>query len=785
MVEGMGNLAGLLGEGVGPYVLPSSAKAATRRISLLSAFCALAAYGAPTLMVEDARSNYTIFSGEETTAAEKNAATELQKFLRLATGAILPISDRRSGPRQILVGLSPEAAALLPRIDLNALKSDEILICPTGNNLILAGERPRGTLYAVYTFLEKQLGIRFWTANEEFVPHSPRLEMPDNELRYAPKIAIRALSSYSLMHDGAFAAKSKIQGPMFKTPLKWGGCIDLIGPWHTFDRFLPAGKYLESHPEYFSLRNGTRVGGQSKGQLCLSNPELRREFLKNVLAELRKHPNPQFISVTQNDNLNYCQCDHCRKIDGAGGGPATSMIRFVNFIAKNVEKEYPGVIIQTFAYQYSRHAPTDVKPRKNVSIFLATIEQDLSRPLNDPHSKCNAAIMKDLKAWEKISSQIDIWDYVTSFSSLLLPVPNLDSACSNIRTFAAAKPHMVMMQWDIFNPGAVGDLQALKTWVWSKLLWNPDAAPAALEKEFITGYYGRAASQVEKYLQLRRNAIKRDSEPATCFAYGASWLDAKTLFAGLKILDDGEHLVASDPVLRKRLGTLAKPFEYTLLEQYNSLQSMPKCPSVKRAQQVAVEWLAFMNENKIVNWAEEWSTENSIIGIRTSLKKMAEGKALSYKFPPFLKKLKKQDYFIIEENAFAIHGGDKMAKIVDDPLAANGVALALQHREDGWSPKLFFRPPMSTDVEYDIYAAFRLDEPATGGLFQFGGYSFEDRKLYIDNHIDADKFTDMEYDYIQIGSGKVRKEGYLFIAAKVNPQIKRSLLDHLVFVKEK
>ena len=783
MVEGMDNLARLSGEGVDAYALLSSAKAATERIGLLLAFCALAAYGAPILMVEDAKSNYTIFSGEETTAAEKNAATELQRFIRLATGANLPISDRRSGPRQILVGLSPEAAALLPGIDLNALKSDEILIRPTGNNLILAGERPRGTLYAVYTFLEKQLAIRFWTATEEYVPQSPVLEMPDTELRYAPRIAIRALSSYSLMHDGAFAAKSKIHGPMFRTPPKWGGHIDLIGPWHTFDRFLPAGDYLESHPEYFSLRNGTRVGGQSKGQLCLSSPELRREFLKNVLVELRKHPNPQFISVTQNDNLNYCQCDHCRNIDEAGGGPAASMIRFVNFIAERVEREYPEVIVQTFAYQYSRRAPTDVIPRKNVSVFLATIEQDLSRPLNDPHSKCNAAIMKDLKAWEEISSQIDVWDYVTSFSSLLLPVPNLDSACSNIATFSASKPHMVMMQWDIFNPGAVGDLQALKTWVWSKILWDPDAAPAALEREFITGYYGHAASQVEKYLQLRRSAIERDSEPATCFTYGASWLDAKTLFAGLEILDDGENLVANDPVLRRRLDALAKPFEYTLLERYSSLRSMPKCPSVRRAQQIAVEWLAFMDQNKIVNWAEEWSTENSIIGIRASLKKMAEGKALRHRVPPFLKELKGQVYFVMEESAFAIHGGDKMARIVDDQLAANGVALALQHREYGWSPKLFFRAPMSTDVEYDIYAAVRLDEPATGGLFQFGGYSFEDKELYIDNHIDADGFGDVEYDYVRIGSGRVRKEGYLFIAAKVNPQIKFSLLDHLVFVR--
>ena len=291
-----------------------------------------------TVIIDQGRSDYSIFSGKSATAAEKNAAKELQRYLEAATGVNLPITEKYTGTKQLLVGASPEAAALLPKVQFSQLKPDEILITPIGNSLTLAGDFPRGTLYAVYTFLENQLGIRFWTPSEEFIPQSSRLKMPDNELRYAPRIAIRAISSNSLMNDGAFAAKFRIHGPRFRIPAKWGGNVDPIGPWHTFGQFLPASKYFESHPEYFSYRDGKRVGDARKGQLCLSNAEMRREFLKNVLAELDKHLDPQLISITQSDNCGYCQCEQCQKIDNAGGGPSASMIRFVNYIAEYLSR---------------------------------------------------------------------------------------------------------------------------------------------------------------------------------------------------------------------------------------------------------------------------------------------------------------------------------------------------------------------------------------------------------------------------------------------------------------
>ena len=67
-----------------------------------------------------------------------------------------------------MVAVGPGAAkAVLPGLDLDkaALGEDGIVLKSAPPHLVLtgaAGSR-RGTLYAVYEFLERELGVRWWT----------------------------------------------------------------------------------------------------------------------------------------------------------------------------------------------------------------------------------------------------------------------------------------------------------------------------------------------------------------------------------------------------------------------------------------------------------------------------------------------------------------------------------------------------------------------------------------------------------------------------------------------
>ena len=143
-----------------------------------------------------------------------------------------------------------------------------------------------------------------------------------------------------------------------------GGNIPYLGEvsCHTLSTvFCSAGKYFESHPEYFALRDGVRV----PLQLCLTDEKVYEIVLDEVLNDLKEEHDSkadlQIISLSQADNNDYCECDKCRTLDDANGSHAGSLITFVNRIAAAVkEKGYNNVAFDTLAYQYTRKAPSAV-----------------------------------------------------------------------------------------------------------------------------------------------------------------------------------------------------------------------------------------------------------------------------------------------------------------------------------------------------------------------------------------------------------------------------------------
>src|SRR5690606_5666305 len=107
---------------------------------------------------------------------------------------------------------------------------------------------------------------------------------------------------------------------------------------------------------------------------CLSNDVMRKEFTKNILDTLRNNPDMDFVSISQNDCHGACQCNKCQAIVQEEGSESGPIIRFVNAVAEEIEKEFPEMWVETLAYQYTRKAPSKVVPRKNVVIRLCTIE---------------------------------------------------------------------------------------------------------------------------------------------------------------------------------------------------------------------------------------------------------------------------------------------------------------------------------------------------------------------------------------------------------------------------
>ena len=183
------------------------------------------------LLTEGGRSRYEIVLPADAVPAEQTAARELQSFLKQISGVELPIVASPSGPA-IFIGQSPETASALGIPDWKRLKPDEIRLKSAGGNLYLAGDRPRGTLYAVYELLEKEFGVRFWTADATHVPKREKLELPQIDLRYAPPFEVRAAGYDLIRHDPRFSARTRNNGHGVVDSVEWGGSEQLLGGVH-------------------------------------------------------------------------------------------------------------------------------------------------------------------------------------------------------------------------------------------------------------------------------------------------------------------------------------------------------------------------------------------------------------------------------------------------------------------------------------------------------------------------------------------------------------------------
>lgn len=486
---------------------------------------------------------------------EKTAALELKEHLDLMTGAsfkIISESDHRKNPQQAVfrLGLSPETRKMISEINPEKLGYDSIVIRTSGSDLLLNGHPKRGTLYAVYSFLEDLLGVHWWSDRERFIPNRPELTIPPQNIVYTPKLISRE-AHYRVGFDGVFAARLK-QNNSSRT--RMNGNRPVIAPefgdndhfifykgrgsiLHSFFEILPPSVYFEKHPEWYSEINGARTAKHS--QLCLTNVAMRKEFVKNALELLRADPTAKFISVTQNDWRRPCQCSECRAIDHENGDTcAGTMITFVNQVAEEIEKEFPEVFIETLAYQYTRQAPTKVRPRHNVVIRLCSIECGFLRPLEEDTR--NASFVKDIRDWSKIADRLFIWNYVTTFHSYMIPHPNMRGLVPDLRFFVKNHAVGLFEQGDAFC--LAGDFVRFRNWFLSRLMWNPNLDEKKLYDEFFHGYYGKEVGPLlQQYLKLIHDRAQKVDLNLKCFFTNVpEWLDLETYNQAVNIFNQAQ-----------------------------------------------------------------------------------------------------------------------------------------------------------------------------------------------------------------------------------------------------
>ena len=528
------------------------------------------------------------------TAVEKFAAGELVGELGKCLGgapSVVSESDVREGraPARPCLYVGATKAAKAARGD-KPWETDEVFLKSVEDGVVMDGDPARAPIYAVDLYLEKYCGVRWWTSVAATHPKLADAPLVGIDLRYAPPLKYRE-TYYLDGFDPLFKVRSKgnftsqtcahmaVFGKMKFIPPEMGGNHRLYffegrkSSYHSFFQILPPKTYFAAHPEWYTLRDGKRV----PEQLCLANEEMKSEYIRETLKRLREDPSADFISVSQNDaKTGMCECERCKAMAAEDGdAPSGPYLRFANEVAEAVEKEFPKVRIDTFAYKFTRKAPTKTRPRHNVIVRLCASGCDFSRALDDPASAVNARFAKDLAAWKSVAGDnLFVWEYLANFSNYMLPLPDFSRFGRNVRFFAANGAVGVFEQGDALC--AAGYFAPLIHYVVSHLLWDPSLDEGALIDEFLAGYYGKAAPpHIKRLFSIIGKSASKPLKGIRCH-YDTMWF--LTPWAKLAAADAMDKAVAAagkeDEVFASRVRRERLSVDHYILLEYDKLKAL-------------------------------------------------------------------------------------------------------------------------------------------------------------------------------------------------------------------
>ncbi|MCX6993987.1 MAG: DUF4838 domain-containing protein [Kiritimatiellaeota bacterium] len=539
------------------------------------------------------RTDYAIITNTNATAAEQFAAQELSDYLAKVTGAHFKVMSETNPAlpaRAIYVGWTDFASK--QGIDVKSLGAEEWIIKSFGENLVLTGGRPRGTLYSVYEFLEQEIGCHWLDEFTEIVPSKPELKLNNLNIKDRPLFWDRHLGTgfgwtcvdgtYSTRIDGKlmclFDARNK-ETSYHKENLAYSAPYGLVvepsigSPCacHTF--YAYSEDWQTNHPEYLAMNDkGERVrstSGAGPGQICLTNPEAR----KLMLAKLRQYivmdkekaskrgvTAPKIYCIETNDNELTCQCPGCQALIEREGANAGAMVDLANFLADGIKDEFPDVLVDTFAYLQTLTPPKTIRPRDNVIIRIAQLNArpfldgkfgnrleerpDYFRPMAHP---VNRSCCETFLAWSKIAKHISCWDYWVQYADKF-KTPYINLACIKPDLELFLDSHVETMYVEC-EYAETSSFFALKRWLGLKLMQNPRQPAEPLIAIFMSGYYGPASSKMSAYLaymEQRINAFPETEKLSVLEEQNRPYLDLDFYVTSNRLLDEAEAMCGTN-----------------------------------------------------------------------------------------------------------------------------------------------------------------------------------------------------------------------------------------------
>ncbi len=496
----------------------------------------------PLTLVEEGRATATIVLAAEPTRAAQFAAAELLYHLSQMTGATVPTAtatDPVTGPA-ILVGESAATRAL--GLASSDFAPQEYLIGFRPGALVLmgrdaddrgavdyqnAGTFPgdfdeQGTVYAVYDFLERFCGVRWYLPTElgEVIPERTTLTVRGRDIRRRPAMIYRHVYRAEAMpadligdtmdREEEYPSLDQRSARLFMRRMRHGGARYQAN--HSFYGYY--NRFLEEHPDWFAQG----YEGQPP-QMCFTEPG----FVEQVVADARAYFDTgsvqpravaagDFFALVPMDNASWCRCERCaaevlaeptRGYSFTSNDTASDYIfGFINKVAREVGRTHPDKWLAALAYSRYVYPPRREPLEPNVSIMLCL----QTRRIYHPESVSNDR--RILGAWTRESVQRPkfVWLYYC--------YPSLWARHQGWRPYPGFFAHSIVGQFAQFHRSGVRGffvepsylaryqrsplMDQLELYLTFRLADDPTLDGNRVIAEFFDLYYGPAAAPMRE-----------------------------------------------------------------------------------------------------------------------------------------------------------------------------------------------------------------------------------------------------------------------------------------------
>lgn len=488
-------------------------------------------------LMKDGNIQFDLVMPTSANSAVKNAGNEFTQLLSTITGAQIEIVSKPSKRPAIIVG-DPEFARA------NGVAPDEIdrdgfVIRTIGDRVLLIGpdaldpECGRGTLFAVYDFLERFADCRFYfpgeigtllpRKTEWSLPQIDIVDRPDNQYR---KIYWHEYGKPMLPQWYDDTDKNKAT-EVHRKRLRLSA-INLPN-CHGLAYLNLVQRFAKTNPEYFALRDdnsrhdGSRVNSLSdrNGQICFSNPELAEVIYQDAKALLsgesaksrgivqpdgssrwRLHKKP-FFSLMPNDAMYRCRCSGCwpHFSESRQTGGEFLWNWKLNIVNRLKDEKIPGYVTM-MAYDLCKTPPKAPIPDN------AVIQLAVNGPWNEVMPDKQEKDDKLIDDWcAKTGAKIYLWNYPTKFCLKNIPlIPNhTPEIIGHYYARQAGRIFGVFMEASS-DYWLYGHLNFL---VFSKMMWDTKCDYKAFLEEYYFRMFGSAATPMKEFFQtLERHWLK-------------------------------------------------------------------------------------------------------------------------------------------------------------------------------------------------------------------------------------------------------------------------------------